>query len=78
MQDVIKLVAEYGVSLVIVALFLWDWFTNRKENNKALQEMSVANSNTSRSLGILEKNQTEQTKILIEIKQCLENEKGVK
>ena len=31
MEEFVKVVANYGVSIVIVALFLWDWFTNKNE-----------------------------------------------
>ena len=31
MQEIIELISKYGVSLVIVGLFLYDWLTTRKD-----------------------------------------------
>lgn len=32
MQEIGKLINEYGVSLVIVILFLYDWLTTRRDS----------------------------------------------
>lgn len=34
MQEIGKLINEYGVSLVIVILFLYDWLTTRRNMQK--------------------------------------------
>lgn len=34
MEEIVKLISSYGVSFVIVALFLWDYIVNRKREEK--------------------------------------------
>lgn len=34
MEEMVKLLSSYGVSFVIVALFLWDYITNKKREEK--------------------------------------------
>ena len=34
MEDLIKLISSYGVSFVIVAIFLWDYIVNKKKINE--------------------------------------------
>lgn len=34
MEEIINMLSSYGVSFVIVALFLWDYITNRKREEK--------------------------------------------
>ena len=40
MQEIIELISKYGVSLVIVGLFLYDWLTTRKDMQKTLEQNS--------------------------------------
>ncbi len=34
MEDLIRLISSYGVSFVIVAIFLWDYIVNKKKINE--------------------------------------------
>ena len=34
MEEMIKMLSSYGVSFVIVALFLWDYITNKQREEK--------------------------------------------
>lgn len=34
MEEMVKMLSSYGVSFVIVALFLWDYITNKKREEK--------------------------------------------
>lgn len=34
MEEMVKILSSYGVSFVIVALFLWDYITNKKREEK--------------------------------------------
>ena len=50
MEQVIEMVSKYGVSFVIVGLFLYDWLTTRKnmketldQNNTCLKEIQNTN-----------------------------------
>lgn len=55
MEDIVRLIANYGVSIVIVALFLWDWFTNKKEMKDTLVVIKDTSINISKSLDLLQK-----------------------
>lgn len=55
MEDIVRLIANYGVSIVIVALFLWDWFINKKEMRDTLVVIKDTSLNISKSLDLLQK-----------------------
>ena len=55
MEEMVSLVANNGISIVIVALFLYDWFTNKKTINETLQKIDATNSNIAKSLELLQK-----------------------
>lgn len=55
MEDFVRLIANYGVSIVIVALFLYDWFTNKKEMKDTLEVIKDTSINISKSLDLLQK-----------------------
>ena len=75
MEEIANLVMNYGVSIVIVALFIWDWITNKKDTKKTLNaiqssneniascliEMKQSNANISKSLDLLQKSLDNQT-----------------
>lgn len=75
MEEIANLVNTYGVSIVIVILFLWDWKNNKTdvkntlkviENtnttiSKCLIEMEQSNQNISKSLDILQRSLDNQT-----------------
>lgn len=75
MEEFLNMIANYGVTIVIVALFIWDWITNKKEIKKTLEtiktsdetiadclvEMKSSNENISKSLDILQKSLDNQT-----------------
>lgn len=85
MQEIVDLVSKYGVSLVIVALFLYDWFTTRKDmqktleqNSKCLTEIQNTNKNTAKSLELLQKSMDNQSEFLqVHDKRCEEIEKDI-
>lgn len=72
MENIVQLVANYGVSIVIVGLFLWDWIANKRKITETLEEMKVSNSNTSKSLELLQKSMENQEHTLEEIKNNIE------
>ena len=55
MEEIIKLTANYGVSIIIVGLFLWDWFTNKKDMKETLEVIKETSLNISKSLDLLQK-----------------------
>ena len=75
MENVINSLTDYGTSIVIIGLFIWDWVTNKKETKKTLNaiqssneniascltEMKQSNVNISKSLDLLQKSLDNQT-----------------
>lgn len=64
MEEVLKSIVDYGVSIIIVALFLWDWVTNKKSYTETLNQIKESNKNIaesnmniSKSLDIIQNNQ---------------------
>ncbi len=55
MEELVKLVANYGVSIIIVGLFLWDWFNNKKDMKETLEVIKDTSINISKSLDLLQK-----------------------
>ena len=50
MEEIFNLIANYGVSIIIVGLFLWDWFSNKKEMKETLQVIKETSLSISKSL----------------------------
>ena len=75
MEEIANLISTYGVSIVIVILFLWDWKNNKTDVKKTLNtiektnttiskcliEMEQSNKNISKSLDILQRSLDNQT-----------------
>lgn len=72
MENIANLIANYGVSAIVVVLFVWDWVTNKKKITESLEEMKASNSNTAKSLELLQKSMESQEQTLAEIKNSIE------
>lgn len=78
MEELLQTISNFGVSLVIVALFLYDWFTTRKnmqksleQNSACLSEIQNTNKNTAKSLELLQKSMDNQSDFLkVHDKRC--------
>ena len=85
MQEMLEMISKFGVPLVIVALFLYDWFTTRKDmqktleqNGKCLTEIQNTNRNTAKSLELLQKSMDNQSEFLqVHDKRCETIEKDI-
>lgn len=55
MEEMVKLISNYGVSIIIVGLFLWDWFSNKKDMKDTLVVIKDTSLNISKSLDLLQK-----------------------
>lgn len=85
MQEMAELINKYGVPLMIVVLFLYDWFTTRKDMQKTLEQNSTClmeiqntNRNTAKSLELLQKSMDNQSEFLqVHDKRCEEIEKNI-
>lgn len=92
MEEIIKMLSEFGVPLVIVALFLYDWITTRKDMQETLKQNSMCleeikntninnaetNKNTAKSLELLQKSMDNQYEFLqVHDKRCGNIEKNI-
>ena len=55
MEEIFNLIANYGVSIIIVGLLSWDWFSNKKEMKETLQVIKETSLSISKSLDLLQK-----------------------
>lgn len=55
MEEIAKLIANYGVCIIIVTLFIWDWFTNKKDMKETIEVIKDTSINISKSLDLLQK-----------------------
>lgn len=55
MEEFAKLLADYGVTVIIIALFIWDWISNKKEMKDTLEVIKETSLNISKSLDLLQK-----------------------
>lgn len=69
MEEIIQMVSNYGTSIIIVGIFLWDYVANKKDMKKTLDtvretsetiskcliEMKQQNNNTAKSLDLLQR-----------------------
>lgn len=55
MEEMASLISNYGVTIIIVALFLWDWLTNKKDMKDTLGVIKDTSINISKSLDLLQK-----------------------
>lgn len=92
MEELMKIISEFGVPLVIVALFLYDWITTRKDMQETLKQNSMCleeikntninnaetNKNTAKSLELLQKSMDNQYEFLqVHDKRCENIEKNI-
>ena len=92
MQEFLEMLSNFGISLVIVCLFLYDWFTTRKDMQKTLEQNSKCldeikntninnaetNRNTAKSLELLQKSMDNQSNFLqTHDKRCENIEKNI-
>lgn len=75
MEELVQMIANYGVTIVIVVIFLWDYIANKKEMKQALEtmkdtnlnisscleEMKTSNRNMEKSLDLLQKSMDNQS-----------------
>ena len=55
MEDFAKLIADYGVTIIIITLFIWDWVSNKKDMKDTLEVIKDTSLNISKSLDLLQK-----------------------
>lgn len=85
MEQLLEMISKFGVSLVIVALFLYDWLTTRKNMQKTLEQNSAClleiqntNKNTAKSLELLQKSMDNQYEFLqVHDRRCEQSTNGI-
>ena len=92
MEAMLDMLSKYGVPLVIVGLFLYDWLTTRKQMQETLKQNSTCldeikntnlnnaetNKNTAKSLELLQKSMDNQAEFLqVHDKRCENIEKNI-
>lgn len=55
MKEILELIANYGVSAVIIFLFIWDWYVNKKDMKQTLDVIRDTSISISKSLDLLQK-----------------------
>lgn len=55
MEDLVRLISSYGVSFVIVAIFLWDYIVNKKSMRESIDVIKDTNVNISKTLELLQR-----------------------
>lgn len=78
MEEILKHISDYGITIIIVALFIYAWWDDRKnrnvildnslklesDNNEILSEMKNTNLNTAKSLELLQISMQNQLELL--------------
>lgn len=55
MKEIVELIANYGVSAIIVFSFIWDWYINKKDMKQTLEVIKDTSVSISKSLDLLQK-----------------------
>ena len=76
MEQMASLVMNYGVSIIIVALFLWDWATNKKIVSDTLKTIAKASNNIEECLRNIEQNNDNISKSLDLLQRSMENQEN--
>ena len=74
MEDIISSISNYGVSIVIVGLFIWDWVTNKRETKKTLSAIQDSNKNIASCLDEMKKSNDNISKSLDLLQTSLDNQ----
>lgn len=76
MEQMASLVMNYGVSIIIVVLFLWDWATNKKIVSNTLKTIAQASKNIEECLQNIEQNNDNISKSLDLLQRSMENQES--
>lgn len=68
------MLVNYGVSSIIVGLFLWDWISNKKVVSETLIAIKETNSNIEGCLERIEQNNANISKMLDLLQRALEHQ----
>lgn len=74
MEQIANSIANYGVSIIIVGLFLWDWVTNKNSVTEALKTIAKASGNIEECLKNIEQNNDNISKSLDLLQKSMDNQ----
>ena len=74
MEELAKLITNYGVMIVIVSIFLWDYVANKKEIKRTLETMRDTNSNISNCLEEMKDSNRNMEKSLDLLQKSMDNQ----
>ena len=74
MEEIAQLVTNYGVMIVIVAFFLWDYVTNKKDMKSTLETMKDTNLNISNCLEEMKDSNRNMEKSLDLLQKSMDNQ----
>ncbi|HIQ90992.1 MAG TPA: hypothetical protein IAB27_05160 [Candidatus Coprosoma intestinipullorum] len=74
MEEVIKVLFNYGVGYIIVFLFIYDWLTNRKITTQTLVAIKESNENISKFLVSIKEDNENLSKSLDLLQESMQNE----
>lgn len=74
MEEMVQLITNYGITVIITALFIWDWVTNRRIVSDSIKEIATANTNIEKCIESLFQNSENTAKSLELIQRLLETQ----
>lgn len=74
MEELAQLITNYGVMIVIVAIFLWDYVANKKDMKNALETMKDTNLNISNCLEEMKDSNKNMEKSLDLLQKSMDNQ----
>ncbi len=74
MEELANAIMNYGVTIVIVVIFLWDYVANKKDMKKALETMRDTNLNISSCLEEMKDSNKNMEKSLDLLQKSMDNQ----
>ena len=76
MEELANLITNYGVSIIILVLFIWDWVSNKKTITETLKTIANASRNIEECLKNIEQNNDNISKSLDLLQKSMENQES--
>lgn len=73
MEEIAQSIANYGITIIICAIFLWDYIANKKEIKNTLETMKDTNSNIANCLEEMKDNNKNMEKSLELLQKSMDN-----
>ena len=74
MEELANMIMNYGVTIVIVMIFLWDYIANKKEIKNTLETMKDTNLNISNCLEEMKNSNSNMEKSLDLLQKSMDNQ----